>query len=133
MHFNTESPTKYTTPFCYFETLSALKRKWLRRELSREKYLNASFALTIWFQASSRNVRDLDFTHPPTFARAKEIVERYDIDLSDAFQVLSVKEGYFSPMVNDSRTLLITADEKLAEVAQAEGLAAWYCVKGRAP
>lgn len=132
-YFNTQSPTKYTTPFCYFETLSAMKRKWLHGDISREVYLNAAFGMTVWFQASRRKVKDLDLTHPPTFLRAKEIVERHEIDLSDAFQILSVKEGYFAPLVNDSQTLLVTADEKLAKVAEAEGLKAWYCLAGSAP
>lgn len=132
-YFNTQSPTKYTTPFCYFETLSAMKLKWLRGHISRDVYLKASFDITVWFQASSRKIKDIDFTSPPIFLRAKEIVERYEIDLSDAFQILSVKEGYFSPLVNDSQTLLVTADENLAKAAQAEGLKAWYCLSWPLP
>jgi predicted nucleic acid-binding protein len=132
-YFNSQSSTKYTTPFCYFETLSVLKGKWLRGTLTRDQYLTAAFAVTVWFQASSRQVKDLDLTHPPTFIRAREIVERHEIDLSDAFQILSVKEGYFSPLVNDSKTLLVTADEKLAKVAETEGVKAWHCVSGSAP
>ncbi|MES2368848.1 MAG: type II toxin-antitoxin system VapC family toxin [Pseudomonadota bacterium] len=132
-YFNTQSPTKYTTPFCYFETLSAMKLKWLRGVITREVYLNAAFALTVWFQASARHVKDIDLTHPPTFLRAKEIVERYEVDLSDAFQILSLKEGYFSPLINDSKTLLVTADERLANAAKAEGLNAWYCMSWPMP
>jgi predicted nucleic acid-binding protein len=133
LYFNTQSPTKYTTPFCYFETLSAMKLKWLRGLISREVYLNAAYAMTVWFQANNRKMKDIDFTHPPTFLRAKAIVERYEIDLSDAFQILSIKEGYFSPLANDSKTLLVTADEKLAKAAIAEGLDAWYCLSGPIP
>lgn len=132
-YFNTQSPTKYTTPFCYFETLSAMKLKWLRGLITREVYLNASFALTVWFQASARKVKDIDLTHPPTFLRAKELVERYEVDLSDAFQLLSLKEGYFSSLANDSKTLLVTADERLANAAIAEGLNAWYCMSWPVP
>ncbi len=132
-YFNTQSPTKYTTPFCYFETLSAMKLKWLRGLISREVYLNAAFGLTVWFQATARKVKDIDLTHPPTFLRAKEIVEQYEVDLSDAFQILSVKEGYFSPLVNGSATLLVTADEKLANAAKAEGVNAWYCLSWPIP
>jgi len=133
LFFCSLSPTKYTTPFCYFETLSTLKRKWLRGDISRQVYLDAAFGVTVWFQAASRKAKDLDLTHPPTFIRAREIVERHEIDLSDAFQILSVKEGYFSTLANDSRTLLVSADRRLAEVAQAEGIQAWYCLEGRAP
>lgn len=126
--FNSQSPTKYTTPFCYFETLSVMKQKWLRKEIERSTYLNAAYALTVWFQASARKIHDIDLTNPAIFLRAKEIVERYEIDLSDAFQIISVKEGFFSPLVNDSQTLLVTADKDLAMAAQAEGLKAWYCL-----
>ena len=132
-YFNTQSPTKYTTQFCYFETLSAMKRKWLRQEITREAYLKAAFAMTVWFQASSRKVKDLDLTHPPTFILAQKIVEQHNIDLSDAFQILSMREGYFAPLVNDSQTVLITADRNLANAAKAEGLKAWYCLEGSAP
>lgn len=132
-YFNTQSPTKYTTPFCYFETLSAMKLKWLRSQITREVYLNAAFALTVWFQASARKVNDIYLTHPPTFLKAKELVERYEVDLSDAFQLLSLKEGYFSSLVNDSQTLLVTADEKLANAAISEGLNAWYCMSWPVP
>lgn len=101
--------------------------------ITREGYLNASFALTVWFQASARKVKDIDLSHPPTFLRAKELVERYEVDLSDAFQLLSLKEGYFSSLANDSKTLLVTADEKLANAAIAEGLNAWYCMSWPVP
>lgn len=109
MYFNSQSPTKYTTPFCYFETLSALKMKWLRGLIARKEYFDAAFALTVWFKASSRNISDLDMTNPSIFDRMRELVDRYNIDVSDAFQILSVKEGYFSPLANESRTLLVTA------------------------
>lgn len=131
-HFS-QSSTKYTTLFCYFETLSVLKGKWKRKDISKEAYLKAAFAVTAWFQANSKRVKDIDFNAPTTFLRTKEIVEKYNIDLSDAFQILSVKEGYFSPMINGSRTLLVTADEKLAKAAEAEGLRTWNCISSPAP
>ena len=133
-YFANASPTKYTTPYCYYEALNVLKSKWMYRgELTRAAYLDAAFHVTVWFQASSRKIKDPDLTHPPTFVRAREIVERHSVDLSDAFQVLSVKEGYFSRLINDSQTLLVTADKRLAEIAEAEGIKPWYCLGGPAP
>jgi predicted nucleic acid-binding protein len=52
--------------------------------------------------------------------------DRYSVDLSDAFQILSVKKGYFSPLSGDSKTILVTADKTLAKIARAEGIKAWY-------
>lgn len=120
-------PTRYTTPFCYFEALNVLKVKWLyRKEISREEYHKAAFSLTAWFSYISKQVRDLDFTDPLIFRDVQTLSERYSIDLSDAFQILSVKKCYFSPLSGESRTILVTADEVLAKTARAEGIRAWY-------
>ncbi len=47
-------PTRYTTPFCFFEALNVLKVKWLyRKEISKEEYHDASLTLTSWFSLTS--------------------------------------------------------------------------------
>ena len=126
-YFYNRSPTKYTTPFCFYETLNVLKVKWMyRHEISRDEYTNAAFSLTAWFGCSSRSVRDIDFSDPVVSFRALEIVKQYSLDLSDAFQILSVRTGYFAGLVSDSSTILVTADKRLAETARAYGVRAWY-------
>lgn len=126
-YFFNHSPTKYTTTFCYYETLSVLKVKWLyRKELTKDDYTKASFALTAWFRASTRYARDLDFTDYQVFENILDIAKRNNLDLSDAFQIVSVKNGHFSHLVNDSQTILVTADENLAKAARNEGVKAWY-------
>jgi hypothetical protein len=63
-YFNGE-PTKYTTPFCFYEVLNVLKSKWLYKgKLTKEQYLDAAFRLTAWYGASSRRISDLDFSGP---------------------------------------------------------------------
>lgn len=132
-YFQSESPTKYTTPFCFYETLTALKVKWLKGEITRAKYLDSAHTLTVWFRASSRSINDIDISEYQTFEDARQLVERHNIDLSDAFQLLSVKTGYFSRMINDSQTLFITADVGLRKAAESEKLKVWYCMDGPAP
>jgi predicted nucleic acid-binding protein len=118
--------TKYTTPFCFHEAMNVLKSKWKNKEqLTLSSYLEAAFHLTTWYGASSSTIKDLDFTDPLTFAETKSIVERSGLDLSDAFQIMSIKKGYFSVLVNDSATVLVTADNALAEAAMGEGLRVW--------
>jgi predicted nucleic acid-binding protein len=75
----------------------------------------------------------LNFTEPNTFVEAKEIAQRNQLDLSDAFQILSVKKGYFSVLVNESSTILVTADKELAGAARNEGLRAWNLMVEPAP
>jgi predicted nucleic acid-binding protein len=135
-YFNHYSPTKYTTPFCFYEALSVLKVKWLyRKELSKEDYNESSFRLTAWYGATFRlsSARDVDLVEPLIFFKAREVAERYSVDLSDAFQILSVKEGFFSCLINDNQTLLVTADEHLAKIAKLEGIKSWYCLEESFP
>ncbi len=61
------------------------------------------------------------------------IAERSRLDLSDAFQILSVKKGYFSVLASESSTVLVTADKELADAARAEGLRAWSLMLEPAP
>jgi predicted nucleic acid-binding protein len=126
--------SKYTTPFCFYEALNVLKGKWKYKNiLTLEQYVSAAFQLTAWYGASSARVEDLDFTDPLTFSRAKDIATRYQLDLSDAFQIMSVKAGYFSVLVNESATTLVTADDDLAKAARAEGLKVWNVILEPAP
>jgi predicted nucleic acid-binding protein len=133
-YFNNRS-TKYTTSFCFYETLSILKGKLKRKvpEITREEYLSAASLLTYWYGASSSKVPDLKFTDPTVFAEARGIAERSGLDLSDAFQILSVKHGYFSVLANESSTVLVTADGELASAAEAEGLRVWNILQCPAP
>ena len=120
------SPTKHTTPFCFYEAMNVLKSKWkFKNQLNYEEYLEAAFKLTTWFGASSKSIKDLDFSDPIIFHETKALAARHTLDLSDAFQIMSVKKGYFSGLVNDSATILVTADKQLATSARAEGLRAW--------
>jgi predicted nucleic acid-binding protein len=117
-------PTKYTTPFCFYEALSVLKAR-IGTGADRARYLHACADLTAWFGAVQRSVKDLDFTDHTTFRHAKQIVEKYGLDFSDAFQIVSVQRGFFSVLAGDSATILATADAKLAKAARSEGLLVW--------
>jgi predicted nucleic acid-binding protein len=120
------SATKYTTPFCFYEAMNVLKSKWkFKSQITLSQYLEATFQLTAWYGASSAQVEDLDFADPQTFAETRLLAERNELDLSDAFQIMSVKRGYFSDLVNGSATVLVTGDNHLASAARSEGLRVW--------
>lgn len=120
-------PTKYTTPFCFYETLGVLKTKWLyRNELTEDQYVDASIRLTAWYGATSARIEDIDFSSYQTLPMLKEIIRRHKVDASDAFQIISARNGYFAPLVRDSQTVFVTADERLSQVAKLEGLRVWY-------
>jgi predicted nucleic acid-binding protein len=127
-YFNSQ-PNKYTTLFCYFETLNVFKMKRFFRKppdnITDDEYHKAAFAFSAWFSASSKNLPDLDLIDPMTFPKVQSLARKYSVDLSDAFQILSVKTGFASPMIGKSQTILVTADKGLAGAARSEGIRAW--------
>ena len=129
-----QESTKYTTHFCFYEALNALKVKWLyRKEINFNQYDSAASQLIVWFGATMRQIDDLDFISPSVLTSVGGLVTKYSIYFSDAFQILSVKEGFFSPLCGGSQTVLVTADKKLAKVARLEGLRVWNLMKEPPP
>ena len=131
-YWNTQA-TRYTTPFCLYETLGILKRHMLKGTLTKEAYLKAATHAVTWFRASSSQMRDIEFTEHEFFRDAKDLVEHTDLDLSDAFQLLSLQIGYFRHLVGGSATLLVTADEALAAAARGRNLPVWDCAREPIP
>jgi predicted nucleic acid-binding protein len=126
-------PTRYTTPFCLYETLGVLKGRMRNGKMTKAAYFKAATDLVAWFRVSHSQVNDLDFTDRDVFSDARELAERHDLDLSDAFQLLSLQAGYFSGLVGDSTTVLVTADEALAKAARHMQLAVWDCLREPMP
>ena len=99
-----------------------------RKVLTEIEYHRAAEKLVTWFSATTRNAKDLDLHDPRVLKSARELAKHHSLDLSDAFQILCVKEGRYSRLVNRSRTVLVTADEALAKAARKEGVKSWYCL-----
>jgi len=124
-YFHGES-TKYTTPFCYFEALSVLKAKrFFRNAMTADEYHKATFDLTAWFGASSTNLPDIKLTDPKVIPEVLALSKKHSLDLSDSFQIMSVKKGYFSVLSGQSKTILVTADAGLAKAAKSEQVRVW--------
>lgn len=132
--YKANEPTCYTPIFCYFEALTQFKVKWLyRKEISQEQYRKATSSLTAWFAHTAKRMPDLDFTDPGIVLEAQSLSKRYSLDLSDAFQILSVKKGFFSSLPGESSTILVTADGDLVKAARNEGIKAWYFMSEAQP
>ena len=68
------------------------------------------------------------------FSDARKVVEQHNgLDLSDALQLLCVRDGYYSPLVGESATMLVTGDGRLAEIGRKLGLRAWDCCQEPMP
>jgi predicted nucleic acid-binding protein len=124
----------YITSLCLAEALGALKRKWLKGELSDEQYFKCCYLLLAYLRSPPRiHLDEIHLSSLDTFSKAEEIARRHKLDLSDSLQLVSVKCGKFSRLVHQSKTVLITADCALASAAKAEGLRIWNCAEEAIP
>ncbi len=132
--FEAVEPTKYTTDFCFYEALTLLKVKHLyRKEISKDQYNQAVLKLVAWHYHASINFPDVRLVDPATFNEVQRIMHTYNLDASDSLQIISVKHGFFSTMIDESKTILVTADKNLASAARTEGLRVWDCMHEPAP
>jgi predicted nucleic acid-binding protein len=114
-------PGAYTTPFCFYEALSIFKSKWkYRGQLTRVEYSKCCTSLVAWFGGVSRRgfVKDPELTSAEALRWVTGVVSSTGLDFSDAYQLYSVKHGYFSSLAADSSTVLATTDRELAAVAK---------------
>jgi predicted nucleic acid-binding protein len=117
----------YTTPFCLYEALGVLKAKAKNKNrpdrITEDEYHRAGFAILADFDFRSKPLPDIDIVDPLIFSEVQALCRKHPkIDFSDAFQILSVKKGYFSSLCGESQTVLVTADANLATAAEEEGL-----------
>ncbi len=132
-YWNREA-TKFTTSLCFYEALTQLKVcHFYRMALDLAAYKHATLDLCAWYGAVSKQIPELNFLSPEVFFAAERTAEKHGLDLSDAFQIHSVKEGFFSKMSGGSTTILVTADRELAKAAKAEGLRVWNIMEEPAP
>lgn len=113
--------------------MNVLKSKWrYQGKLTQDQYNQAAWHLMAWYTPLTK-YEDLDLGHPLVFAEVQTVAKKHNLDWSDAFQIVSVRDGFFARLVNNSQTLLITADSQLADAARAENLCVWNCIKEALP
>jgi predicted nucleic acid-binding protein len=127
-------PTKFTTSLCFYEALTLLKVcHFYRKVLDVDAYKRSTLDLCAWYGAVSESIPELNFLSPEVFFAAQRTAEEHKIDLSDAFQIHTLKEGFFSHLSADSKTILVSADRDLVKAARAEGLRVWSILDESAP
>ena len=117
----------YITTLCLAEALGVLKRKWLKGDLTQHQYFGCCYLLLNYLGSSRIHLDDTDLGSWDTFSKAEEIARRHTLDLSDSLQLVTVKHGNFRYLVQESKTVLVTADRDLALAAKQEGLRVWNC------
>lgn len=125
-YFNSNSGF-FMTSVCLAETLGVLKVKWCyRSELSQPKYLHLCRLLLGYVAEGRIQVYEPELHNNVIVASTKSLAEKYSLDFSDAFQLVTLREK-FRGLAAESRAVLITADGPLASAARAEGIKVWNC------
>lgn len=130
------SSNLFMTSFCVAETLGVLKRKflteWIKEqgyEEAQQKYLEACAAFIGQLEGKMIEVHDIPIADLNTYSKVDKLAKQYSLDVIDAFQLVSLKEGFVAPLRGtSSECVLVTADDGLAKAARQEGLKAWDCV-----
>lgn len=123
----------YTTSLCFAETLGALKAKYVRNLLSEEEYLATCEELIAHVRNQTLEIDDIGISQRSTFDEAEHFAKKYSLDIADAYQLVTLRQGALSTLEGESRPILVTADEALAKAARAESMRVWDCLREPAP
>jgi predicted nucleic acid-binding protein len=122
-----------TTSLCFVETLQVFKKRFEDKEITLERYLAICEDLVSRVAHKSIEIDPIDLTNREIYLEVEKVAQSNNLDIADAFLVIALKLGWLSFLSGESRPMLITADNKLTEVAREEGLYVWNCVKEPAP
>ena len=120
----------YATILCFVEALTVLKRKHFydKIPISDEEYFGACDHLFAHAKHNTIEIENVGIEDRMVFTEVENLARKHKIDVSDAFQIVSVKKNYFSQPEFQSKPILITADKPLADAARKEKIHVWYCV-----
>lgn len=116
----------HITEFAFYETLSVLKRKLVKKEIDRQKY-HAAIAQLAGFLRDQLLQIDTEFRldNFKVIFEVRELVNKYSLDYSDALQIYTVLRGQWSGTRFQCTSVFVTVDSELAKAARNEGLRVW--------
>lgn len=121
------------TSICLAEALGVIKAKWAHSRISEEQYFSATRTLVINACGGRIEVDDINLFTPQSLDSVEALAKKHALDLSDALQLATIKQGTYAHLGPNSASVLITADARLAQAADAEGIRSWNCIREDAP
>lgn len=124
----------YTTSLCFGETLGRLKVEYKKlKHIPQEKYLHACYELMAYVAGERIAIQDIEIANRETYLEVEALAKKYDLDISDAFQIVTLKKGFLSVLAGKSKSMLITGDSDLANAVHQEGFEVWDCLRESPP
>jgi predicted nucleic acid-binding protein len=94
-----------TTWLCLAEALGILKSKWIGNQsndiatkIETDKYVEATSSLIIEWRKRIE-LDDIELTDPALPLKVAEMAKNYNLDYSDALQLIAIKSGRYSHLV----------------------------------
>jgi predicted nucleic acid-binding protein len=123
-------PVFDTTSLCFSEAVGYLKSlRYFQNEISDDMYLAASDQLLAMLKDEVIRINNANLYDTKDWLGVEELIEKYSIDISEAFQVYSIKHSFFSEAEKYPAPVLITGDTNLAATLRAENIPVWNCLE----
>jgi predicted nucleic acid-binding protein len=124
----------HITSLCLAEALAVLKCKWQRKQISMKDYFDKCYDLLARVHGKPKSIQldDIQLSDLNVFTETEQIAKSYNLDLSDALLLVTVKQR-FGKLTGKSAPLLITADGALASAAAKERILVWNCLTQATP
>jgi predicted nucleic acid-binding protein len=120
-----EHPSKLATSHCVSEALSVFKWKSLHKKISQNQYLKCVQDFIRTVIGGALEIDEVPLLSPTLFTEAERLIKKHNIDFIDCLQIVTILHGRYSVLGPNSKSILITADHKLALAARAEGAKVW--------
>ncbi len=115
--FRSKKSTNFAIEYSKTEVLTALKRKWKKKEITGDQYMR--LVMNAHDELSSRlQIRDDPLDRFADMMDALDIVKKYGVDIIDAAAIVGIKTGLLGHFAGESGPFLITADKRLAKAAK---------------
>lgn len=115
-----------TTSFCFYEALGVLKTKWVNHKrpdhIPEETYLAACEELCALVEDGQIQLEEVAIHNRLSFNESEKLTKKYKIDLSDSFQLVSIREGMLAQLKTPIVPALISEDGGVYKAAIGEGL-----------
>jgi predicted nucleic acid-binding protein len=126
-HCGKQGVISATTSFCFYEALGVLKSKWINKKrpdsITEETYLSACEALCTLVEDEQIQLDDeVEIHNRPSFNESEKLTKKYKIDLSDSFQLVSLRKGMLAKLKTEIVPTLISEDDEIYRAAIGEGL-----------
>lgn len=125
-HCVKQGVTCATTSFCFYEALGVLKTKWANKKrpdhIFEETYLASCEELCALIEDMKIQLEEVAIHNRRSFNESEKLTKKYKIDLSDSFQLFSIREGMLAKLKTTIDPELISEDGGVYKAAVGEGL-----------